>query len=130
MTENPRGASQRRLVGVNSANTSHDSAIQLVEHWYRNMKVQGGPEKLLLETIDPFVLNSNLCEPPCSIRGIRVKIVGTISRGENDIQAVKNKQSACEIVIQPVECRAKLSAWSVRLLYPFGLSASLLVPRL
>jgi len=29
----------------------------------------------------------------------RVKIVGLISRGENNIQAAKNKQSTCEIVI-------------------------------
>jgi len=28
--------------------------------------VQGGPEKILLETIDCFVANSNFCEPPCS----------------------------------------------------------------
>jgi len=25
---------------------------------------QGGPKKLLLETIDYFVVNSNFCEPP------------------------------------------------------------------
>jgi len=35
--------------------------------------------------------------------GVRVKIVGPISRGENDIQEAKNKQSACEIVIQQVK---------------------------
>jgi len=27
--------------------------------------LQGGPEKILLETIDPFVVNSNFCEPLC-----------------------------------------------------------------
>jgi len=25
----------------------------------------GGPEIILLETIDSFVVNSNFCEPPC-----------------------------------------------------------------
>jgi len=28
---------------------------------------QGDPEKLLLETIDSFVVNSNFYEPPCSV---------------------------------------------------------------
>jgi len=28
------------------------------------VKIQGGPEKILLETIDPFVVN--ICEPPCT----------------------------------------------------------------
>jgi len=27
--------------------------------------VQGGPEKILLVTIDSFVVNSNFCGPPC-----------------------------------------------------------------
>jgi len=35
--------------------------------------------------------------------GIRVKIVGPISRGEYDTQTAKNKQSACEMVVQPPE---------------------------
>jgi len=30
------------------------------------VKIQGGPEKILLETIDSFVANSNFCEPPCT----------------------------------------------------------------
>jgi len=29
--------------------------------------IQGGPEKILLETIDSFVINSNFCEPPCTM---------------------------------------------------------------
>ena len=35
--------------------------------------------------------------------GIRVKIVGPISLDENAIQAAKNKQSACETVVQPAK---------------------------
>jgi len=27
-----------------------------------NVNVQGGPEKIILETIDSFVVNSNFCE--------------------------------------------------------------------
>jgi len=27
--------------------------------------IQGGPEKILLETIDSIFVNSNFCEPPC-----------------------------------------------------------------
>jgi len=30
-----------------------------------NCIIQGGPEKMLLGTIDSFVVNSNFCEPPC-----------------------------------------------------------------
>jgi len=31
----------------------------------RDVKIQGGTEKILLETVDSFVANSNFCEPPC-----------------------------------------------------------------
>jgi len=31
---------------------------------------QGGPEKILLETIDPFVVNSNFCELPCTFNNL------------------------------------------------------------
>jgi len=31
------------------------------------MFIQSGPEEILLETIDAFVVNSNFCEPPCTI---------------------------------------------------------------
>jgi len=33
----------------------------------KTSKLQGGPEKILLETIDSFVVNSNFCEPPYSL---------------------------------------------------------------
>jgi len=29
--------------------------------------IQCGPEKILLETMDSFVVNSNFCEPPCKV---------------------------------------------------------------
>jgi len=35
---------------------------------YFLMTIQGGPEKILLETIDSFVVNSNFCEPSCRNR--------------------------------------------------------------
>jgi len=38
---------------------------------------QGDPEKLLLETIDSFVVNSNFYEPPF----IRVQVIQTQSTG-------------------------------------------------
>jgi len=33
-------------------------------NYFTFVTIQGGPEKILLETIDAFVVNSNFCEPP------------------------------------------------------------------
>jgi len=40
-------------------------AYIMTNFWDNNWIIQGGPEKILSKTIDPFVVNSIFCEPPC-----------------------------------------------------------------
>jgi len=34
---------------------------------FEDLILQGGAEKILMETIDSFVVNSNFCEAPCTL---------------------------------------------------------------
>jgi len=57
------------LQGVGVMRSKVGDVFEKAVGWYnllsRSMTLQGGPEKILLKTINYFVVNSIFCEPPC-----------------------------------------------------------------